>query len=487
MASPVYFSMVRFASIPIWPLVAWFFLSTILTATALAQSSKPPREFVQITASDTAPSIAALASYDDTTAMFLNASGQIGVAKFSPGLSLIGWQHYSKASFDAMPCLSLGPEFSIMLASAEELTQGFDTDSDGQLDTFQALVRNWPGVKEGVTITAGPLADPWGRVLFALSPAVVEQGAPPQAAIVSWTPGQEEPVFIMSSNLPVTALALSRDGLLAALLAFPDYKDGYFLSLTELPPPLAPQASAPASPANATAGMPAANTPTTDPLSGPNEPSENADVKEEASASAKPPLPKTLPSLLIPAELTKGAPPQRLTFVHETESAKLLLSCPGSQMIIEVAPEKVGDMWQGSILVHTITAEPVLAMSEMEPGKILGGGAKGFFPIDDNLATYRIRSIRRAADGLVLGFTESVDRSLAILPDSYAVEAVSLTGAASPVTVEPIIEYDGKTVILKMPPPSAETVLRVRCRNVPSATGAKLLSSACSYTIHQDQ
>ena len=100
---------------------------------------------------------------------------------------------------------------------------------------------------------------------------------------------------------------------------------------------------------------------------------------------------------------------------------------------------------------------------------------------------YRIRSIHRAPDGLVLGFTEPVDRSLAILPESYAVEAVSLTGEASPVTVEPIIEYDGRTVVLKMHPPSSETVLRVICRNVPSAAGAKLLSSACSYTIHQEQ
>lgn len=452
------------------------------------QPTAPPREFVQITASETAPSVIALAAYDDATAMFLNESGQIGVAKFSPGLSLIGWQHYSKVSFDALPGLSLGPDFSVMLVSARELTQCFDTDTDGQLDTFQSLVRDWLGAKDGVTITAGPLADSRGRVLFALSPAIVEQGAPPQAAIVAWTPGQEKPETVMSSNLPVTAIALSQDGLLAALLSFPDYKDGYFLSLTELPPPIAPTSSAPPAPTSEISAPPSSAA--ADPAKANHEPDVKADgavTSDIASPPASPPLPKTLPSLLIPSEMTKGAPPQHLTFVHEKNEARLLLSCPKSQMIIEVAPEKVGDLWQGSILVHTITAEPILAMSEMEPGKILGGGAKGFFPIDENMATYRIRSIRRAADGLVLGFTEPVDRSLAILPESYAVEAVSLTGAASPVTVEPVIEYDGRTVILKMPPPSSETVLRVRCRNVPSATGAKLLSSACSYTIHQDK
>jgi hypothetical protein len=464
----------------------WF--SAFLIPPVRSQPSAPPREFVQITASETAPSVAALAAYDDSTAMFLNASGQIGVAKFSPGLSLIGWQHYSKASFDALPGLSLGPEFSVMLASAGELTQGFDTDTDGQLDTFQALVRDWPGAKEGVTITAGPLADSRGRVLFALSPATMEQGAPPQAAIVAWTPGQKEPETIMSSNLPVTAIALSQDGLLAALLSFPDYKDGFFLSLTELPPPLTPPSTTPSAPTGE--NVPSPSSAATDGEKAGHEPGKKTNeeaTSAKASPPASPPLPMTLPSLLIPSEMTKGAAPRHLTFVHEVNEAKLLLSCPESQMIIEVAPEKVGELWQGSILVHTITPEPILAMSEMKPGKVLGGGAKGFFPIDENIASYRIRSIRRATDGLVLGFTEPVDRSFAILPESYAVEAVSLTGAASPVVIEPVIEYDGRTVILKMPPPSSETVLRVLCRNVPSATGAKLLSSACSYTIHQDK
>jgi hypothetical protein len=478
MSPPLDQSFLQFFSFGTTSLLSGAIIALIPCEALLAQTPTPPREFVQIAASDSTPSVAALAACDDTTAMFLNTSGQIGVAKFSPGLSLIGWQHYSKTSFDALPGLSLGPEFSVMLASPGELTQCFDTDADGQLDTFQSLVREWPGSDEGVTITAGPLADSWGRALYALSPAIVAEGSPPRAAIVSWVPGQVEPVSIMSSNLPVTAMAISPDGLLAAILEFPDYKDGYFLSLTELPPPLALEpAKEPEAASGATTPSPSAAI----------EESDGAAPQEGSSPPPPPPLPETLPSLLIPAEMTKGAAPQHLAFIREGAKTKLLLSCPTSKMIVEVSPEKVGDLWQGSILVHSITAEPVLAMVEMKPGKILGGGAKGFIPIDENLGVYRIRSIHRAPDGLVLGFTEPVDRSLAILPESYAVEAVSLTGEASPVTVEPIIEYDGRTVVLKMHPPSSETVLRVICRNVPSAAGAKLLSSACSYTIHQEQ
>src|SRR5690606_1485947 len=137
---------------------------------------------------------------------FLNKRGQIGVAKFSPGLSLIGWEYYSEVYLDALPGIATGPDFSALFASPTELTQAFDTDRDVELDFFQALVREWPGREEEVAITAGPVADSYGRVLFALSPFPLEEGAPAHARIVAWHPGAESLVTLTESILPVTSM-----------------------------------------------------------------------------------------------------------------------------------------------------------------------------------------------------------------------------------------------------------------------------------------
>ncbi len=406
--------------------------------------SSRPRPFVQISEQPTTPTVSAIAPIDDTNVFFLNQRGQIGVAKFSPGLSLIGWDYYSKVKLNALPSLALGPNYSVVTASTKELTQSFDTDQDGSLDFFQALVRKWEGQLEGVRITAGPVADPHGRLLFALSPFAPEDGAPPVARLVAWNPADQTLKTVTWSQLVIGSFALGPDSLLAARLLMPDYEDGYYVSLTELPPV----------------------TP--------------ADSKEDPTT-----LPKTLPSLLIPAELTDGKPPTQLCFFFEDGKEKLLLTCPESKQLIEIVPEKSGKAWQGSILLRSKTTYPVQSLIEFSPGKLLGGGENGFVPLEINPDLYRITRISIAEDVIVLDFSEEVDRLQAVKPDSYSVQSVSLRGGKSEVSLQPTVESDGKTVILKSSEIQDGTVLRVVCQNLPSSSGKALFNTSVFYTIRQ--
>lgn len=414
------------------------------------EPSSDERSFIQIKAQDETPSVRAIAPIDDTNAFFLNKRGQIGVAKFSPGLSLIGWEYYSEVKLSALPALAIGPDYSVLTASPDEVTQSFDTDQDVELDFFQALVRDWPGRSEGVTVTAGPVADPYGRLLFALSPHQEkaegdEEPPPPKAQIVAWHPDSETLVPVTESQLQINDFAIGRDGLLAARLSMPDYEDGYYVSLTQLPP------------------------------------------FDPANPSAVPdPQPFALPSLLIPAELTRKDPPTKLCFYQSGPREKLLALCVKAKQLIEIVPENVNGTWQGAILLNRVLKEPIETIVEMSPGALLAGNDEGFLPLDESVDGFRITTVDIAADGILLDFTEPVDRAAASKPDSYTVRAVSLSGGGeSPVTVQPVIESDGRSLILKTSRIEAGTVLQVICRNVPSETGGKLLSTAVYYTIHQ--
>src|SRR5690606_24065255 len=115
-----------------------------------------------ISPNDQVPTVRAIAPIDGSNVFFLNHRGQIGVAKFSPGLSQIGWELYSEVKLNALPSLAVGPRYSVLTASPLELTQAFDTDQDAELDFFQAIVRDWTDRDQGVAITAGPVADPHG-------------------------------------------------------------------------------------------------------------------------------------------------------------------------------------------------------------------------------------------------------------------------------------------------------------------------------------
>ena len=419
-----------------------------------AVDTNPPtsreRSFVQIREQEIKPTVRAIAPMDDNNVFFLNRRGQIGAAKFSPGLSQIGWELYSHVKLNALTALTIGPNYSIITASPTELTQGFDTDADGTLDFFQAIVSDWPGRSEGVTITAGPVTQPNGKVLFALSPCAAEKEATPLAKLVAWSPpgaGEEaKPLEVVTeSNLTISAFAINDSGLLACRLYMPEYEDGYYVSLTELPTPVAETA---------------ADTP---PL----------------------PIPRTLPSFLIPAELTKKAAPTQLSFFREGKTEKVIVTCPDSKQLIEIEPTKIGSTWEGSILVRAITGKAVMTLIDMGKGQLLAGSDDGFIPMESSKESFRISGVSLAEDGIALNFTAPVDRFAAVKPDSYSVRAFSLQGGESSLVVQPVIESDGRTVILKTPNLKARTVLRVVCQNVPSEDGKKLLSTAASYTIHE--
>lgn len=409
------------------------------------------RPFITITPNDQIPKVRAILPVDSSNAFFLNHRGQIGVAKFTPGLSQIGWQLYSDVKLNALPSLALGPAYSVLSASPGELTQAFDTDHNAELDFFQALLRDWPGRAEGTTITAGPFADPYGRILFALSPHILPPSTAPKARLMAWSPNTGTATAVTESELAIESFAVRHDGLLAALLVMPDYTDGYFLSLTTLTAPLDPK----------TAAAP-------------------------ASQSTPPPLPFTIPSLIIPVELTNRDHPIQPTFFEENKIGKLLFACPSSKHLIEVLPNEVAGIWQGSILLREIAKSTPQALASFGPDLLLCGGDEGFFPLSNDSKTYRILRIDLAKDGIVLEFSQPVDRVEAIKRENFSVKAIAFGGGEKQLEIDPMVESDGKVIVLRTSPISPGQVLRVACMNLPSETGDKLLSPVAFYTRHAE-
>jgi hypothetical protein len=401
------------------------------------------RRVIQITPNDQSPSVRAIAPIGGGNVFFLNHRGQVGVAKFSPGLSQIGWEFYSEVKLNALPFLAVGPGYSIVAASPVELTQGFDTNEDVELDFFQALVRDWPSRGEGVVITAGPVADTHGRILYALSPHSLKAGEPIKARLMAWAPATGQSIPVTESELPIESFALRRDGLLAIRLSMPDYTDGFFLSLTELPPPVA-----------------------------------------DSPGATPAPLPFTLPSLILPAELTKGDRPVSPAFFEEDGVRKLILTCPVSRHLVEIVPEKAGGLWQGSVLLRGISPKPLQTLVEIDPGQLLGGGDEGFLPLAGDASVYRIAAMTLAEDGIVLEFTQPVDRFEAVKPENYSVKAIALGGGETALEIEPVIDARGRTVVLKSKAVDPGHVLRVTCQNVPSESGGKLLHASVFSTVH---
>lgn len=403
------------------------------------------RQFTRILPNDVVPTVRAITPMDGANVFFLNHRGQIGVAKFSPGLSQIGWDFYSEIKLNALPSLAIGPSFSLLAASPTELTQAFDTDQDGKLDFFQALVQHWPGREAGVVITAGPVADPYGRILFALSPHAETADGPVKARLMAWLPQTGQAIPVTESELPIESFALRRDGLLAIRLSMPDYTDGFFLSLTRLPAPSPEKPSAPPAP-----------------------------------------MPATLPSLIIPAELTGKDSPQQPVFFEEGGVGKLLLHCPESRHLIEVIPEEREGVWQGAILLRAVTPKALRCVVEMNPGTLLGGSDEGFVPLSDSPEVHRLSRLGLAPDGIVLEFSQSVDRYEAVKAENYSIRIIALGGGETQRVADPVVESDGKVVLLKGAPIMRGQVLRVVCQHLPSETGAALLAPAAFYTVHVD-
>jgi len=249
---------------------------------------------------------------------------------------------------------------------------------------------------------------------------------------------------VTESQLRISSFSVGPDGILAARLSMPAYTEGYYISLTGLPPFLA----------------------------------DNPDVVPD-------PLPETLPSLLIPAELTGGKEPTQMCFFVENNQTKLILTCPGSKQLIEIVPEKSGSQWQGAILLRSRTPSSIESVVEMNSGLLLGGGPDGFFPLEIPDEAFRIESVNVAKDGIILNFSEEVSRVHGVKLTSYTVESVSLRGKNRTLKVTPVIESDGKTIILKTDEIGKGVVLRVVCQNLQSAVGDPLFSKTVFYTIHE--
>ncbi len=480
------------------------FLSSI--SSRLPAQDESRREVVGIPQQEAPPAVKAIASIDKTNFAFLNERGQVGFAKFSPGLSLIGWELYSNVQQQINPALTIGKNLSIITAGYNELTQAFDTDEDARLDFYQALAREWPGSNAGVTITAGPISDGSGLIYFALSSFPLKPDSPAEAMVMAWNPATKEIQPVTRSQLPVTAMSISQDGILAALLELPSFKDGYYVSLTELPRPLeVPEekpevktpvpAPAPASPESVKeegdAPKEGAKTEEGDSSEG----SEKADAPKESTEETPPvpvpvpvpvELPMTLPSLFIPSELAGEVPPSDLCFVEDSDTTRLIVTCPSTQRLIEATPEKRGLMWQGSIVLRETTEAVIETVCAAGDGRILGGGPTGFYPIAESNDSFRIKAMRLRKDAIELDFTHPVDRFSGIKPETFLVSLVSLQGGVETKLQipQPVVESDGFTVILPTRELATNSILRVKCPDLQSETGDSLLLPNVYYNIH---
>jgi len=398
------------------------------------------------------PTVRAIAPLNEANVIFLNREGQVGIAKFTPGLGLIAWDLYSTIKQDALAGIVPGNNLSVLSATPADLTQAFDTDDDLKLDFFQAVVSEWPGKKDGVVITAGPVSAGDGRVLLALSPHRLEKTGPAKASVVAWHPQWKGIRTVATSVLPIRAMAVSPKGILATRLYMPKYKGGFYVSLNELAP---------------------------------FDPAKKETSKEETPSSQ---VPGTQPSLLIPAELTGKQSPEQICFVREDRVEKLLITSPDSNQLLEISPEKAGNSWQGSILVRQKTPLPLETVCYLGADKILGGGPKGFLPIDRNDHVFRIRSVQLKDDGLEVNFTKPLNRFTGVRPDSFSVRAFPLQSGKGEkgITIpEPVIESDGLTVVLRSAAIPGDSVIRIKCMNLTSETGEKLTNPLVFYTVHQ--
>jgi len=471
----------------------------LLLATSVAGAQEERREVVGIPEQKTPPAVKAIAPIDNTNFFFLNDRGQVGVAKFTPGLSLIGWENYSTLQQQVLPSLAVGKNRSIITAGYDEVTQIFDTNEDSRLDFYQALIRDWPGRKEGVTITAGPVSDSSGKLYFALSNYSTAPDVPGDAMIMSWDSGSNEITPVTASELPVVEMAINEDGLLAAQLELNSFKDGYYISLTDLPSPApakteetapVPEDSAPVDEAG-TSDSPAPTEEADDTEPETEEvpedtPPENTEETATPEVVAPPLLPRTLPSLIIPSELTGNQAPSDLCFVRDKGVSRLLVTCPLTRRIIEVSPSKAGDLWQGSIVLRETTEQIVETLCATGSGELLGGGPGGFYPISDGKDKFRIKALRIRKEGIEMDFSHPVDRFAGIKPESYNISMVQVNGGVETKVqiAAPVVESDGFTVFLQTDALVANSILRVKCPELPSESGENLLSPNVYYSIH---
>ena len=400
---------------------------------------------VQIERDLKSPPIAALARINQASVFFLDLDGRVGVAKFSPGLSLVAWDHYTSFRWREARRIAYGRNLSVVSGTPYELSQAFDTDQDGRLDFFQDMITDWPGKKEGARISSGPLTDPSGRLLFAVSPSAGSGNAADRpCTLFSWNPGGTTLTKLATSSLPIVEMAVSSEGLLAAWIQLPSYDEGYYLSLIELPP------------------FESAN---------PDHQPENP--------------PSLLPDIIIPAELTGFKPVGSFCFSKEDGETKLLVTCPQSKRLIEATLEMGKSGWGGIMSVREIFPQPVYCLEPMEEGKVLLGGAGGFRALGKNLDAFRFLDVRLVGGSLEIDFSKPVDRAKATDSESgVQLAIIPLAGQLDAFDPpQPLVESDGRTVVLKLPSLPSKAILKVEAPGLTSEEGEKVLFPSVFYTI----
>jgi len=468
-------------------LVFAIFLFALGASASSAQTGSPGQEAF--------PSLVDAAPLPNGLVRILTTDGRTGLVRLDESRQPVEWGVESQVRQEVLPGLVTAPGNGVIFASNTELSQAFDTDGNGSHDFFQALVRSWPGVESGVFITAPPIADRHGRVLIALSPHAQTPGQAPLASIVAWTPGQDQVVPVMVSELPVISMSADKE-LFVALLDMPSYRAGYYVSLTGLPAPPdsassspgdSPNPEAPPAPVGAPSSTRIDDTSSTEAEAAPApDPGEESEVEAEETP-APPPLPQTLPSLIIPAEMTGNHPPSSIRIVRENGRRKIIACSPHTSRLIEILPERNEEVWQGVIFLRSETAEPVVSVLQLADGSILGAGPAGLIPTANVKPVFRLEEARLVDDGIELRFNHPVDRSAGILPETYSVESVPLRGGGgTAITIpEPLVEPDGFGVILRTTQLEPATVVRLKFPGLVSERGDALLNATVYYAVNR--
>ena len=388
------------------------------------------------------PWVTEIVRINSTSIFFLDHEGRVGVAKFSPELELNVWDYYSKLKWENARHLAVGRNLSVVSGSATELTQAFDTDKDGTLDFYQDMIREWPGKAQGARISCGPIADSDGRLLFAVSPppGINAQNAKP-SAVYSWNPGGKALTRLAVSNLPIGEMTISESGMLAAWIKHPGYTEGYYIGITQVPEfnPSTPDAEA-------------------------------AEI------------PELTPNIIIPTEITGSKAIRQLCFFEENGQTKLLVTIPETKRLIEVIPELHDGGWGGLVTVRRKFDQPVFAAEAMDHGKILIGAADGFHSLAGGEG-FRFSGLKIVEDGVEVKFSQPVDRGQIISPEGMLVSLIPLEGTIPDFEApDPLIESDGKTVILSLPPLPKKVIIKIDTPDLKSEEGEPIAYPALYYT-----
>ncbi len=399
------------------------------------------------------PSVVEIARINSGNAFFLDSNGQIGVAKFKAGLELSAWDYYTDFQWAEAKSIAIGRNLSIVSGTSTELTQAFDSDKDGKLDFFQDMISNWPTKSEGTSISSGPVADAYGRLLFAVAPRQLpkkegeeqDTSAPLPSQIFSWNPGGQTLTTLATSSLPIAAMAVSQDGLLAAWIQLPSYTEGYYIALVQLP---------------------------------------KFDPKKPDEQPISPPT--LVPNIIVPAQLTQSAPISQLSFAIEDGQEKLFACCPEANRIIEIRPEMHEGGWGGLVMIREIFDRPIFSVEAMSPDQILTGGIDGFAKLNKQSENFQFWGVRFTGQSLSVDFSQPVNRKQIMSKREPALNLsiIPLEGTMEPFErPEPLIESDGKTVILDLPKLPRQVIVKVDGSGLKSEDGADISTPEMYYTF----